>query len=187
MGIINRLEQSVIDQIAAGEIIERPASVVKELVENSIDAGATEITVDIEKGGRKLIRIADNGHGILPEDLPLAMLAHATSKLSSPDDLFTVSSLGFRGEALASIASVSEFSLASRPKTMEFGTKLTCKYGICGDVEEVGMATGTVSEVKNLFSNLPVRLKFMKTPSVETSHSNEMLVRFALAFPAITF
>ncbi len=187
MGRIKRLERSVIDKIAAGEIVERPASVVKELVENSIDAGASSITVEIEQGGRKLIRVTDDGEGILPDDLPLAVQSHATSKLTDPSDLERVGTLGFRGEALASIASVSEMSIASRPRSLSYGARLTVRFGGEPDLDEIGMAPGTVVEVRDLFRNLPVRLKFMRSASTEASHVHETLVRFALAYPAISF
>ncbi|GAB4150640.1 MAG: DNA mismatch repair endonuclease MutL [Planctomycetota bacterium] len=187
MNRIHRLEQSVIDQIAAGEIIERPASVVKELVENSIDAGATEITVELEQGGRALIRVSDNGSGIHPDDLPLAALAHATSKIDGPEDLFTVTSLGFRGEALASISSVSELSISSRPPGLQAGKRIECSFGRLTGDRQIGMAVGTIVEVKDLFRNLPARLKFLRSASTEVQYCSEMITRFALAYPSIGF
>lgn len=187
MGRIKLLDQTVIDQIAAGEIIERPASVIKELVENSIDAGATDIVVEIVHGGKTLIRVVDNGFGIAPEDLPLALKSHATSKLTSAEDLAEVETLGFRGEALASIASVSEMYLASRTKNCDCGTVIKYEYGRFIDMSSVGMANGTVVEAKDLFKNLPARRKFLKSDSIESSAVQETMLRFALAFPAISF
>ncbi|MFA4987176.1 MAG: DNA mismatch repair endonuclease MutL, partial [Candidatus Brocadiia bacterium] len=187
MGKIHLLQQAVINQIAAGEIIERPASVLKELAENSLDAGATEISVDIEGGGRQLLRIADNGEGILPEDLPVALLSHATSKLTDAEEMASVMTLGFRGEALASIAAVSELTILSRPPSLPSGHCIVCRYGEVVESSEIGMAPGTVVEVRDIFRNLPARLKFLRSPTAEASHISEMLTRFALSFPGVAF
>lgn len=182
---IQQLETSVINKIAAGEVIERPASAVKELLENSIDALSTRISVEIEDGGAELIRIVDDGEGILPEDLPLAVSSHATSKLSSPDDLFRVKTLGFRGEALASIAEVSHFSIKSRPHEAEIGYELAVQAGAVQPIKPCGMAPGTQIEVRQLFCNTPVRRKFLKKPATEFGQINEQFTRLALANPRL--
>ncbi|MDZ7815758.1 MAG: DNA mismatch repair endonuclease MutL [Planctomycetota bacterium] len=187
MNRIRKLDRSVIDQIAAGEIIERPASVVKELVENSIDAGSTDICIDLEQGGRKLIRISDNGHGIEKDDLPLSVEPHSTSKLRSSAELAEVTSLGFRGEALASIASVSRLTIRSRTPENDTGYSISCTFGETGEISACGMRVGTVIEVADLFQNLPARKKFMKAPSTESAHISEMVQRLALAYPLIGF
>lgn len=158
-------------QIAAGEVVERPASVVKELVENAIDAGARAITVDIASAGRTLIRVADDGSGIPAEELALAVERHATSKLSHADDLFRIATLGFRGEALASIGSVSRLTITSRTTDTPSGARLRVEGGAIGKLETVGAPIGTVVTVEDLFYNVPARLKFLnKTlPSAEPS------------------
>src|SRR3954463_3198699 len=155
MGIIRQLPASVINQIAAGEVVERPASVVKELLENAIDAGATRIDVTVERGGKDLIRVADNGTGMSAEDLPVAFLAHATSKLAEADDLFRISTLGFRGEALAAIAEVSKVRCQTRPADQAEGSELVVEGGVAGEVQACGGPPGTVIEVRNLFFNTP--------------------------------
>ena len=184
---IRLLPDLVANQIAAGEVIERPAAVVKELVENSLDAGATRVTVRIEDGGRRLIEVIDDGHGMRPDQLRLALGRHATSKITSADDLFRVSTLGFRGEALPSIAAVSEFEIASRTHDADGGQRLAW----AGAEERGGgacaMAPGTRISVRNLFWNVPARLKFLKSEASETGHIAEQVTRFALSHPHVAF
>ncbi len=180
---IRRLPPSVINKIAAGEVIERPASVVKELLENSVDAGATRIDVTVEKGGSELIRVSDNGCGIPADQLPLAVASHATSKIRDAEDLFQVVSLGFRGEALASIAEVSQLMIRSRVPGADAGAELEVNGGVLGDVRPCGCPVGTTIEVRNLFFNTPVRRKFLRTAQTEIGHANEAFTRIALANP----
>ena len=182
---IQQLPTAVITKIAAGEVIERPASVVKELLENSLDAGATRIDIDIEQGGSELIRIVDNGHGIHPDDLELALTNHATSKLATADDLFAVRTMGFRGEALASIAGVGQVTIQSRPPEQELGAELTSNGGELSPVKVWNGAAGTRIEVRHLFFNTPVRRKFLRTASTETGHICEIFTRIALARPGL--
>ena len=184
---IERLSQSVVNKIAAGEVIERPASVVKELLENAIDAGATRIDVAIEQGGSQLVRIADNGHGITAEQLPLAVASHATSKIRQADDLFHVETLGFRGEALASIAEISQFVIRSRAHDQMEGAQLEVAGGVVGEVIPCGGTPGTVIEVRNLFFNTPVRRKFLRGVQTEMGHITEALTRIALAHDEVHF
>jgi len=186
MAQIQVLAPDVVNKIAAGEVIERPASAVKELVENALDAGASEIRVDIEEGGRKLLRVTDNGHGIGPDELPLAFAPHATSKLATADDLFRVSTYGFRGEALASIGSVSRVRLLSRTPKGE-GAELVVENGVAGPVKPAAAAPGTLVEVRNLFQNVPVRRKFLRSIEIETEHVVEAVSRFAVALPGVRF
>jgi DNA mismatch repair protein MutL len=186
MAQIQVLAPDVVNKIAAGEVIERPASAVKELVENALDAGASEIRVDIEEGGRKLLRVTDNGHGIPPDELPLAFAPHATSKLATADDLFRVSTFGFRGEALASIGSVSRVRLLSRTPQGE-GAELIVENGVSSGVTPAAAAPGTLVEVRNLFQNVPVRRKFLRSIEVETEHVVETVSRFAVALPGVRF
>ncbi|HEV3117619.1 MAG TPA: DNA mismatch repair endonuclease MutL [Gemmataceae bacterium] len=178
---IHQLPSSVVTKIAAGEVIERPASVIKELLENSVDAGSTRIDVDIEQGGAELIRVVDDGHGILPEDLPLAFASHATSKLASADDLFHIATLGFRGEALASIGGVAQVTLQSRPAALPCGAEIGCIGGEISAVRAWNGAPGTRREVRHLFYNTPVRRKFLKSIATEVGHVSEMFTRLALA------
>src|SRR3954462_6455272 len=185
MGIIRRLPSSVINQIAAGEVVERPASVVKELLENAIDAGATRIDVTVERGGKDLIRVADDGKGMAPEDLPLAFQPHATSKLAEADDLFRISTLGFRGEALAAIAEVAKVRCQTQTAAAAAGSELTIEGGQAGAVRACGIPPGTVIEVRNLFFNTPVRRTFLKSDSTEAGHVAEMFTRIALAHPDV--
>ena len=185
MPTIRQLSPSIINKIAAGEVIERPASVVKELLENSIDAGATRIELVIESGGLEMIRISDNGCGIVPEELPLAIASHATSKLQTADDLFDVHSLGFRGEALASIAEISYLMLRSRVATEEAGAELNVRGGEAEPVVPAAAAVGTVIEVRHLFFNTPVRRKFLRSAQTEASHVVEAFTRIALAYPQV--
>ncbi|PHR94572.1 MAG: DNA mismatch repair protein MutL [Blastopirellula sp.] len=184
---IRQLSQSVVNKIAAGEVIERPASVVKELVENSVDSGATRIDVVIEQGGTQLIRVSDNGCGIDEDQLSLAVSAHATSKIRGADDLFKVSTLGFRGEALASIAEISQFRIRSRTADAASGSEMEVNGGQLVEITPCGAPTGTSIEVRNLFFNTPVRQKFMKTTQTEFGHASEALTRIALAFPHVHF
>jgi DNA mismatch repair protein MutL len=162
MSRIHPLPATLINQIAAGEVVERPASVVKELLENTIDAGSTRIDVEVRRGGSDLIQIADNGCGIYPEDLPLAFASHATSKLRSLDDLLHIDSLGFRGEALAAIGSIARVSLQSRAAGQSSGAAITCHGGQLSPVTAWNGATGTRIEVRHLFYNTPARRKFLK-------------------------
>src|SRR5207302_10216031 len=160
---IRQLPPNVVTKIAAGEVIERPASVLKELLENSVDAGSTRIDVEVEQGGAELIRVVDDGCGIAADDLSLAFASHATSKLRSADDLFRVTTLGFRGEALASIGGVAQVTLQSRPAGEECGAELGCHGGELSGVRPWNGAPGTRIEVRHLFYNTPVRRKFLKT------------------------
>lgn len=178
---IQQLSHSVVTKIAAGEVIERPASVVKELLENSVDAGSTRIDVEVDQGGTDLIRIVDNGCGIHPEDMPLAFASHATSKLREADDLFRVATLGFRGEALASIGGVGQVVLQSRPPELPTGSELTCYGGELSPHKAWNGSPGTRIEVKHLFFNTPVRRKFLKSTATEMSHVSEAFTRLALS------
>lgn len=182
---IKQLSKHLINQIAAGEVIERPASVVKELVENSIDAGATKISIEVSNECRDL-RIADNGSGIHPDDIVLAFSKHATSKIESDEDLFSISTLGFRGEALSSIISISKLICTTRTKDFDYGTKVECENSQVKKVQ-TGCAVGTIMEVKNLFYNLPARLKFLKNPKTEFSYIQELIQSLALVNPQIAF
>ncbi len=184
---IRQLSQSLINKIAAGEVVERPASVVKELMENAVDAGASRIDVSIEKGGMDLVRVVDNGHGIPADELSLAIAAHATSKLVDADDLFRVNTLGFRGEALASIAEISRTVLRSRTHDSPAGAELEVTGGNAGAVSPHGCPPGTLIEVHNLFFNTPVRRKFMRTVSTEFGHISEAFTRIALAASHVHF
>lgn len=184
---IRILSENLSNKIAAGEVVERPASVVKEMVENSLDAGASEIVVEIEAGGRRLIKVSDNGCGMSREDALLALERHATSKIASDDDLLTISTLGFRGEALPSIASVSRLTLSSREKGSVEGTEIYAEGGVIRHVKARGMADGTIVEVRNLFFNTPARLKFMKSAETEAGHVADHLTRLALSRPDVRF
>lgn len=184
---IHILDERVINRIAAGEVVERPVSVVKELVENSLDAGATAIQLDIENGGKKLVRVRDNGSGMSHDDAFLALERHATSKLRSETDLVGVATMGFRGEALASIASVSKLKLMTSEGTPEGGTQIVVEGGVQRSAGRIGMGQGTVIEVRNLFFNVPVRRRFLKSNQTETAHIQETVTRFALAHPSIGF
>lgn len=181
MARIQQLSKHLINQIAAGEVIERPASVVKELAENSIDAGATKISIEINNDCRD-IRVADNGCGIHPDDIMLAFSKHATSKIASDDDLFDIHTLGFRGEALASIISISKLTCTTRTVDFENGTKVKCENSEVKQTE-TGCAVGTIMDIKDLFYNLPARLKFLKSPNTEFSYIQEFVQSLALAHP----
>ena len=185
MNEIRILPPSVVNKIAAGEVIERPASVVKELMENSIDAGATRIDVTVEQGGLELVRVSDDGHGIAAEQLTLSVAAHATSKIRDADELFRVGSLGFRGEALASIAEVSRLVLRSRTRHSEAGSQLEVAGGHATPVGPCGTPLGTTIEVRQLFYNTPVRRKFLRTTQTEMGHIGEAFTRIALARPRV--
>lgn len=184
---IELLDQITIDKIAAGEVIERPASVVKELVENAIDAGSTAVTVEIEEGGISLIRITDNGCGIAKQDVGNAFLRHSTSKIRSAEDLTHLSSLGFRGEALSSISAVARVELITKTREDVFGTKYIIEGGKGRTPEETGAPDGTTFLVRQLFFNTPARRKFLKTPMTEASHISDLLTRLALSHPDISF
>ena len=187
MARIAQLSTSIINKIAAGEVIERPASVVKELVENSVDAGATRIDVTVEDGGSALIRIVDNGSGIDPDQIEMAVDSHATSKITTAEDLFSVSSLGFRGEALASISEVSNMLIRSRTADNEAGVLLEVHGGRRQTPEPVGCPVGTMIEARNLFFNTPVRRKYLKTSQTEMGHITEAFTRIAIVHPQIHF
>ena len=184
---IRLLSSEVSSQIAAGEVVERPASVVKELTENSLDAAAKNISIVIADAGRTLIEVADDGHGIPANELELAAARHATSKLVQSDDLFHIQTLGFRGEALASIGSVSHFTLTSRVKDAKEGARLKVDGGIAGKIEKVGAPVGTVVRVEDLFYNVPARLKFLKTDTTEKRAIDALVTRYALAYPNVRF
>ncbi len=184
MGRIRILSDQVANQIAAGEVVERPASVVKELLENAIDAGATRIRIEVEGGGRKLIRIVDNGCGMVRDDALLAFERHATSKLRSSDDLLSISTLGFRGEALPSIASVARVSLETRVAEEAAGTEIEIAGGKMLRVEEAGMPAGTTIAVRDLFFNTPARRKFLKAEQTELAHIAALVTHYALVHPA---
>ena len=183
---IEKLPQSVVNRIAAGEVVERPASVAKELLENALDAGPTRIDVELEQGGVALVRVVDDGCGIAPEELPLAVAAHATSKLRTADDLDRIGTLGFRGEALASIGEVARLTIRSR-QAGAAGAALTVDGGRVGEVIPDGCAVGTTVEVRQLFGNVPARRAFLRAPQTEWSHASEAFVRTALGHPGIAF
>lgn len=184
---IQVLPPAIANRIAAGEVVERPSSVVKELVENSLDAGASRLEVEIEEGGKNLIRIADDGIGIEVEDLPLCFASHATSKLKCPEDLFSISTLGFRGEALASIGSVSQAKIISRYRGEDAGAEIECLGGEIGEVKARGASQGTQIEIRNLFFNVPVRRKFLKSTASETASITDTLTKMSLAYPGVHF
>jgi DNA mismatch repair protein MutL len=187
MGRIHRLPPDLANQIAAGEVVERPASVIKELIENSIDAGAKRLTITAEFGGKRLIRVEDDGEGMDPEDARLAIERHATSKIRRADDLEKIATLGFRGEALPSIASVSHFTLKTRARGSDFGTEIRVNGGAVASVTEVGMPEGTSIEVADLFYNLPARRKFLKSDGAEAAQVSRVVTQLALCYPEIGF
>ena len=187
MAKIHRLPADLANQIAAGEVVERPASVVKELVENALDAGARRIAITVDQGGKKLIRVEDDGEGMEPEDARLAIERHATSKIRRADDLGAIRTLGFRGEALPSIASVSHFALRTRAKGAQSGTEITVDAGVLASVREVGAPDGTSIEVADLFYNLPARRKFLKSDTAETTQISRLATQLAFAYPEVGF
>lgn len=184
---IHILPEQLANQIAAGEVVERPASVVKELIENSLDAGATRIEVEIEGGGTRLIRIIDNGSGMDEDDLFLCLERHGTSKIKEEADLTEIATLGFRGEAIPSIGSVSKMSITSRPEKAPLGHKIELKYGTLQKSHEAGCAVGTTIEIRNLFGNTPARKKFLRTVRTELNHIYEVIKNYSLTAPDITF
>src|SRR5580692_5726337 len=187
MGKIRVLSDNVANKIAAGEVVERPASVVKELIENSLDAGATDLRIDIESGGRRLIRIADNGSGMLRDDALLAFERHATSKLSDVKDLLSIATLGFRGEALPSIASVSRLLLETRAAEERSGTVVEIAGGKILRCDEAALAQGTTITVRDLFFNVPARKKFLRTDQTEVAHIASLVTHYSLAHPSRSF
>lgn len=187
MANIQVLDPITIDKIAAGEVIERPASIVKELVENAIDAGSTAVTVEIRDGGISFIRITDNGCGIPKDEVALAFLRHSTSKIRTVEDLSTVASLGFRGEALSSIAAIAQVELITKTKDSLLGTRYVIEGGVEKKLEDAGAKDGSTFLIHNIFYNTPARRKFLKTPMTEASHVNELMVRLALSHPEVSF
>jgi DNA mismatch repair protein MutL len=187
MGKINRLSPDLANQIAAGEVVERPASVVKELVENAIDAGARRLAIHVELGGKKQVRVEDDGEGMVPEDARLAIERHATSKIRRADDLAAILTLGFRGEALPSIASVSHFILRTRARGQESGTEIRVNGGTIASIMEIGAPEGTSVEVNDVFYNLPARRKFLKSDGAESAQVSRVVTQLALAHPEVGF
>ena len=187
MSKIRRLPTDLANQIAAGEVVERPASVVKELVENAIDAGARRLTIHVERGGKKQVRVEDDGDGMEPDDARLAIERHATSKIRHADDLAAILTLGFRGEALPSIASVSHFVLRTRAKGQQTGTEIRVNGGTVASVVEVGAPEGTLVEVNDVFYNLPARRKFLKSDGAESAQVSRVVTQLALAHPEVGF
>ena len=187
MGRIRILSDQVANQIAAGEVVDRPASVVKELLENALDAGATRIRIEVEAGGRKLIRITDNGHGMMRDDALLAFERHATSKIRSSDDLLSIATLGFRGEALPSIASISRLEMETRTEDEPSGTRIEIAGGKVMRVEDTGAPQGTTFAIHDLFFNTPARRKFLKSETTELSHVTALVTHYALAHPGKHF
>lgn len=185
--MIQVLDQKTINQIAAGEVVERPSAVVKELMDNSLDAGASAITIEIKEGGISMIRITDNGAGIAKEEIPTAFLRHATSKIRNTEDLLSVTSLGFRGEALSSIAAVAQVELITKRKEDIVGTRYSIEGGKETGCEEVGCPEGTTFVVRNLFYNTPARRKFLKSKTTEGNYIHELVQRYSLAHADIRF
>src|SRR5919197_975178 len=187
MSKILRLSSELANQIAAGEVVERPASIVKELVENAIDAGARRLKIHIELGGKQQVRVEDAGEGMEPDDARLAIERHATSKIRRAGDLAAIRTLGFRGEALPSIASVSHFLLRTRARGRTSGTEIRVNGGAVASVVEAGAAEGTVVEVNDVFYNLPARRKFLKSDGAESAQVSRIVTQLALAHPSIGF
>ena len=184
---IHVLPEEVVARIAAGEAVERPASVAKELIENAIDAGASSIHVEVAGGGRQLLRVSDNGAGIPDEEINLAFRRHATSKLRNLEDLEALTTLGFRGEALASIAAVSQATIITRQREGSAGIRLNLDGGALRHQERIGAPAGTVITIENLFFNTPARLKFLKSDTTEKRHIHWVAARYAMAYPGIAF
>ena len=184
---INILPKSVADLIAAGEVVERPASAIKELVENSIDAGATKITVEIQNGGIRYMRVTDDGCGIAPEDVPKAFISHATSKIAGAEDLDAILTLGFRGEALASISAVARGEMLTKTAAAEFGTRDVIEGGREISADQAGCPDGTTIVVRDLFYNTPARMKFLKRDVTEGTYVSDVVTKIALAHPEIGF
>ncbi len=187
MSKIRILPEQLANQIAAGEVVERPASVVKELLENSLDAAASRVEIEIEGGGTRLIRVIDNGEGMDEDDLLMSLERHGTSKIQKEDDLGAIGTLGFRGEAVPSIGSVSKLTMTSRPRQAELGTRVTLHFGKLIKVHEIGCGFGTTVEVGNLFANTPARRKFLRTARTELGHIDEVVKNYALGSPKVTF
>src|ERR1700704_3061768 len=187
MSKIRVLADHVANQIAAGEVVERPASVAKELVENSIDAGATRVSIDVEAGGRRLLKVSDDGGGMTRDDAVLAFERHATSKISRAEDLAAIGTLGFRGEALASIASVARVELVSKTEDGTAGTRVLIEGGRMRDVKDAAHPRGTSIAVRDLFFNVPARRKFLRSEATESFHLTNLLTHYALAHPEIAF
>jgi len=187
MSKIRVLPEQLANRIAAGEVVERPASVVKELLENSIDAGASRIEIEIESGGTRLIRVIDNGEGMVEDDVLLCLERHGTSKIKEDHDLEAISSLGFRGEAIPSISSVSRMTITSRQEETELGTTVILNYGKLFKIHETGCPRGTIIEIRNLFGNTPARKKFLRTKRTEIGHIDEIVKNYALASPEVSF
>ena len=181
------LDQNTIDKIAAGEVVERPASVVKELVENAIDAGATAVTVEIKEGGISFIRVTDNGNGIPKDQVPMAFLRHATSKIQKVEDLLQISSLGFRGEALSSISAVSQMEVITKTSEAMTGVRYLIEGGREKSLEEIGAPNGTTMLARNLFFNTPARAKFLKTAMTEAGYVSAYMEQLALSHQDISF
>src|SRR5205809_1177697 len=187
MSKIRLLPDHVANQIAAGEVVERPASVAKELVENAIDAGATRLTIDVEAGGRRLLKVSDDGEGMVRDDAVLAFERHATSKISTAEDLAAIGTLGFRGEALASIASVARIELVSNAEDAAAGTRVAIEGGRMRDVKDAAPPRGTTIAVRDLFFNTPARRKFLRSEATESYHLTNLVTHYALAHPEIAF
>src|SRR6185295_5905716 len=187
MSKIRLLSDHVANQIAAGEVVERPASVAKELVENSIDAGATRVSIDVEAGGRRLLKVADDGEGMVRDDALLAFERHATSKISKSEDLASIATLGFRGEALASIASVARVELTSKTADASAATRVYVEGGKMRDVKDAAHPRGTTLVVRDLFFNVPARRKFLRSEATEAFHLTNLVTHYALAHPEIAF
>src|SRR6266404_3973638 len=183
--MIHVLPPALADQIAAGEVVERPASVVKELVENALDAGATRVDIEVEAGGRRLIRVVDDGSGMSADDARLSLKRHATSKIASADDLWGLRTFGFRGEALPSIAAVSRLTLSTKTADAPSGVRLTVEAGTETEAREAGIPGGTQIEVRDLFFNTPARQKFLKSEATETANISEAVLRLGLAHPGV--
>ena len=187
MGLIAILDDNTINKIAAGEVVDRPASIVKELVENSIDAGATHISVEIKNGGITYIKISDNGKGIAADDVEIAFERHATSKIRKESDILKITSLGFRGEALASVASIAKVTMETKTKDEPTGTRIVIEGGKTLELEEIASNKGTSITVENVFFNVPARYKFLKKDYTEAGYIEDVITRMAIIHPEISF